>query len=72
MMNETHANALFINPEPGVHDGCYLITKPRCPIKLAQLNARLMALPDEPEWFKTMTKRMAAIQEVEKQIVVIE
>ena len=69
-MSETHNNALFISPEPGVHDGCFLYTKPRCPVKLAQLNARLAALGDEPEWFTVMTQRMAEIQDVPRPSVI--
>jgi len=41
-------NSLFINPEPGVHDGCFIYTEPRCPVKVAELNARLAALPEIP------------------------
>lgn len=47
-MNETHDSALFIQPEEGVHDGCFLYTKPRCPIKFAQWQAMIEALPVEP------------------------
>jgi hypothetical protein len=47
-MSETHDNALFISPEEGVHDGCFLFTKPRCPIKLAAYRERIEALPKIP------------------------
>lgn len=69
-MNETHEDALLLRPEPGVHDGCYLITKPRCPVGVAALNARLEALPAEPEWFKVITARMADIQDVPRPSVI--
>lgn len=64
-MPDPHANSLFIQPEEGVHDGCFLYTKPRCPIKLAQLNARLMALGEPSEQFKLMTERMALLRPTE-------
>jgi hypothetical protein len=61
-MNETHDSAMFA-PLPGVHDGCYLITKHRCPVKLAKLNARLVAIGEPPAWFVVMTAKMAEIQD---------
>ena len=46
-MNETHDNA-FIQPEEGVHDGCYLFVKRRCPVELAAYRERIEALPKIP------------------------
>lgn len=64
-------SALFLSPEEGVHDGCFLYTKPRCPIKFAQWQAMIEALPVEPsERFKVMTARMAEIQEVPRPSVI--
>ena len=47
-MNETHDSALFIQPEEGVHDGCFLYTKPRCPVELAAYRERIESLPKIP------------------------
>lgn len=70
-MNETHDSALFIQPEEGVHDGCFLYTKPRCPIKFAQWQAMIEALPVEPSaWFTKMTADMAEIQDVPRPSVI--
>lgn len=64
LMSDPHANSLFINPEEGVHDGCFLITPKRCPIKLAEYRAMIESLGNPSQKFLEMTKRMAAIKEV--------
>ena len=52
------------NPEP--IEGHCLVTEKHCPIKVAELNARLTALPDEPsESFKKMTAKMALLRPTE-------
>ena len=47
-MPDPHANSLFIQPEEGVHDGCFLLTEKRCPVKLAEWQAMIEALPEIP------------------------
>lgn len=69
-MPDPHANSLFIQPEEGVHDGCFLVTKQRCPVEIAALNARLANLPPPPAWFVEMTARMAEIQDVPRPSVI--
>jgi len=61
-MNETHDNAMFIRPEPGVHDGCFLVTKQRCPVEIAALNARLAALGEPSASFQIRTMQMGLIR----------
>lgn len=64
-MNETHDSALFIQPEEGVHDGCFLYTRPRCPIKFAQWQAMIEALPVEPsQAYKIKSMQMGLLRPV--------
>ena len=56
-------SALFIQPEEGVHDGCFLYTKPRCPIKFAQWQAMIEALPMEPsQAYKIKSMQMGLLR----------
>ena len=58
-------NSLFIQPEEGVHDGCFLYTKPRCPIKFAQWQAMIEALPVEPsQAYKIKSMQMGLLRPV--------
>ncbi len=53
-----HDNALFLSPEEGVHDGCFLIVAAKPEAEIAALNARLASLPEPSAKFVEMTKRM--------------
>jgi hypothetical protein len=76
-MTDPNANALFFNDEDKFireDDGdiIFLRTPQRCPLSIAALNARLEALPEPSAEFITMTRMMARIRRVEKQIVIVE
>jgi len=51
-------DAMFIDPEPGVHDGCFLIVAAKSEAEIAALNARLASLPEQSAKFVEMTKRL--------------
>ena len=51
------------NPEP--IEGHFLVTEKHCPIKVAELNARLAALGEPSESFVLMTQRMALLRPTE-------
>jgi len=56
-------DAMFVNPEPGVHDGCFLIVAAKPEAEIAALNARLASLPEPSAKFVEMTQKMAALPE---------
>lgn len=64
-MTTTHDNALFINPEPGVHDGCYLLTERPSATTIAALNERLTNLGEPSSDYQLTHYLMAFVHPIQ-------
>ncbi len=69
-MKTNSDNALFLQPEEGVHDGCYLITPKRSATELAALRTRLENLPEPSARFVMLTQDMARLPTGKKVLAV--